>query len=282
MKTIPIVTQNVDRIIRPRDYAPLKDDELLVTSYFRTIQGEGPFAGRNAVFLRLAGCNYGDKSDHCTFCDTSFQFDSGRVISCIDLLVELTHLPGYSPRDILVVTGGEPTLQRNLLNFISMLIDEPEGEVFAAVQVETNGSQAGFFAELASWEEHDDLPERYVRPSLVVSPKASLKANRYAEPAEVVKRLASCFKFVLSADESDPHHTVPEWALEMARSRRQIVYVSPMAVYNKPYAGEVSSAWDHDLINAQATATNYRYAAEYCMEHNLRLSIQQHLFLAVA
>jgi len=278
MKTIPII-QNVDRIIRPRDYDHL-DDKLLVTSFFKTIQGEGPYAVHPAIFLRLAGCNFGDKHDHCAFCDTSFQFDQGKAYDFSELTYELTNIPGYSKSDILVITGGEPTLQLNLLYFIHGM-----DELFKRVQIETNGTQLSFFKEIESHEMAIDFDENvlsYVRPSIVVSPKASQKAGRYAESSELVKQLASCFKFVVTADETDVHHEVPKWALDLSASGRTPVYVSPMAVYKKPYQGEVASAWDRELIDAEATSRNYAYAAEYALKHNLRLSIQQHLFLGVA
>ena len=56
----------------------------------------------------------------------------------------------------------------------------------------------------------------------------------------------------------------------------------PMAVYKKPYAGEVSSIWDTELIDHEATAANYAYAAQYALTNNLRLSIQMHLMTAIA
>ena len=40
---------------------------LQVNSIFYTIQGEGPFAGRPAIFIRLAGCNL-----QCPGCDTEY------------------------------------------------------------------------------------------------------------------------------------------------------------------------------------------------------------------
>ena len=41
---------------------------LEVQHIFPTLQGEGPYAGVPAVFIRLGGCNLA-----CTFCDTEFE-----------------------------------------------------------------------------------------------------------------------------------------------------------------------------------------------------------------
>lgn len=289
------VVQNVDRIIRQRDYDKFGDSTLLVTSFFRTIQGEGPYAGWPAVFLRLAGCNFGDKSDHCQWCDTSFQFDQGKTFNFNELSYELTHLPGYRETDILVITGGEPTLQHNLVPFMI-----GASSLFKRIQIETNGTQPSFFALMQRYEESmyptthvgrakhliaealgEPDADRYVRPSVVVSPKASNKASRTPELAELVQHYASCLKFVVTADPEDPQHEIPDWALSMQAKYGTLIYVSPMAVYLRPYAGEVSSAWDATLIDQEATAANYAYAAQYAMQHGFLLSIQGHLFTAI-
>ena len=137
-----IKTVNIDRIVRRRDFEGHAG--LKVTSMFRTIQGEGPFAGHPSVFLRLAGCNFGDKSPDsaCKWCDTFFAFDKGVDWDLSELLKALTTLEGYAPTDVLVVTGGEPTLQHNLLAFMKMA--RPS---FEAIQIETNGTQAACFAD---------------------------------------------------------------------------------------------------------------------------------------
>jgi organic radical activating enzyme len=260
-----MIIQNIDRAISSRDYAPLGDD-LLVTSYFPTLQGEGPFAGYPAMFVRLAGCNYGDKGLHCKFCDTSFQFDRGTRFSAQQLLATLLHDPGYHEKQVLVITGGEPTLQQNLLPFIVLAAKH-----FQEIQIETNGTQPKFYQKAVEMGVIGMFTS-------VVSPKASTVNKEYPKVHADVMWWATCLKFVVTADPDDPHHTIPYWALNSAK----LVYVSPMAVYKRPYSGEVSSIWDDSLIDREATRCNYEYAAKYAIENQLRLSVQTHLFATLA
>lgn len=265
---IPLVVQNADRNVSARDYA--QPDALAVTTFFRTLQGEGPLAGRCAIFVRLAGCNYGSKTDMCRFCDTSFQLDKASWYSPDRLLVELTELQGYNARDVLVVTGGEPTMQLALLD----LIVKANGH-FAEIQIETNGTQPKFFKEA---EERGLTAKNFVT---VVSPKANERLKKYPPVSPVVTWWASDLKYVLSADPESAHHTIPDAAIDLAAHTNRRVWVSPMTVYRKAYAGEVSSIWDAELVDQEATARNYAYAAAYALKHNLRLSVQVHTLTAI-
>ena len=83
---IPI---NVDRNVSVRDYDDYDAAGLLrMTSLFYTFQGEGPFAGFPAVFVRLAGCNIGAKQD-CKWCDTAFDFDKAAPITGESLITTI-------------------------------------------------------------------------------------------------------------------------------------------------------------------------------------------------
>ncbi len=281
-KTIQIVRQNLDRVVRKSDYAKF-EDELLVTSMFRTIQGEGPYAGFPSVFLRLAGCNFGNKDPDsaCQWCDTNFQFDNGLAWKYDALLEALTTGLGYNKNDVLVITGGEPTLQRNLLPFMKLA-----RKAFKIIQIETNGTQAGFYKELEQWHATQELEVLTEALSVhrgiysVVSPKAVYKAGRIPKPSDVVLRFSGCLKFVVDANPESPHHKVPEWVNDPDMYNIPI-YVSPMARYLRPYSGEVSSIWDQTLIDHETTSKNYEYAAQYAIANNFRLSLQTHLFTAI-
>lgn len=203
---------------------------------------------------------------HTHNCDTGFEFDKGQRYTPEQLLAMLYRDPDYHKSQILVITGGEPTLQHGLLSFIVLA-----SQHFAETQIETNGTQPKFYTAAV---------ERNMTHLFksVVSPKANYQTGKYTELPGDVTWWAHCLKFVVSADPASAHHEVPEWAFKLGKT----IYVSPMAVYKKAYSGEVSSIWDAELIDQEATAANYNYAAQYAMKHHLRLSLQTHLFTGLA
>ena len=115
-----------------------------------TIQGEGPAAGRLAVFIRFMGCNLS-----CSWCDTPYTWDARRH----DLRAETTLMPAEAIADrvaeladgrrpIVVLTGGEPLLQLDQPGFVRLLEllgDGRRGGLLGlglAIHVETNGTVA--------------------------------------------------------------------------------------------------------------------------------------------
>lgn len=79
----------------------MERDSFFVKEIFYSLQGEGRWTGRPAVFVRFSGCNL-----HCPFCDTDFK--GGRAYGEDELIAEIEK---YSPCKFIVFTGGEPTLQ---------------------------------------------------------------------------------------------------------------------------------------------------------------------------
>ena len=78
-----------------------------VNDIFYSLQGEGRNTGRAAVFVRFAGCNL-----RCPFCDT--EFDSYTEMTAEEILEKVSSLhisEGVGVRPLIVLTGGEPTLQ---------------------------------------------------------------------------------------------------------------------------------------------------------------------------
>ena len=78
-----------------------------VNDIFYSLQGEGRNTGRAAVFVRLAGCNL-----RCPFCDT--EFDSYTEMTAEEIVGKISSLhisEGVGVKPLIVLTGGEPTLQ---------------------------------------------------------------------------------------------------------------------------------------------------------------------------
>jgi 7-carboxy-7-deazaguanine synthase len=116
-----------------------------VKEIFKTLQGEGAYSGRVAVFCRFTGCNLwsGREEDRpeatCTFCDTDFVgtdgSGGGKFGSAQDLARAITLAWGDEAKNrFVVLTGGEPLLQVD-----NTLIEAIHADGFE-IAVETNGT----------------------------------------------------------------------------------------------------------------------------------------------
>ena len=168
---------------RREDSAP-GTKRYAVKAVWRTLQGEGAWAGRAAVFVRLAGCNLWSGHDadrerdaersgaHCPrWCDTDFTKEGAAKLSATALVDEVlaaaTNENPRSPIRFVVLTGGEPLLQAD-----AALVRALHGAGFE-VAVETNGT-----LPLARAFTDEDSGE-FVPPDWVVCspklPEAALK-----------------------------------------------------------------------------------------------------------
>ena len=92
---------------------------------FESLQGEGRNTGRPCVFVRFAGCNL-----KCPWCDTDVT--KRFSISLNELLKELKQ---YKAKSV-ILTGGEPTIQKEMPELVAALKEKGYW-----VAVETNGTQ---------------------------------------------------------------------------------------------------------------------------------------------
>jgi 7-carboxy-7-deazaguanine synthase len=88
-----------------------------VMEIYRSVQGEGTLMGVPTTFVRFFACNL-----RCTWCDTKYSWsvkESGtwEVMSPTQVTDEVTRLGARH----VVLTGGEPTLQRELVTFAEFL-----------------------------------------------------------------------------------------------------------------------------------------------------------------
>lgn len=82
------------------------DIRLNVVEIFQSVQGEGANAGCSAVFVRLSNCNL-----NCWYCDTDWNRSESMSVLQIQEEVRKLSKPEDYPNNLLIWTGGEPTLQ---------------------------------------------------------------------------------------------------------------------------------------------------------------------------
>lgn len=98
---------------------------LKIKEIFYSIQGETSSRGLPTVFIRTSGCPV-----RCSYCDTSYAFAGGEVMSFEEILQEVYK---YNPTYI-TLTGGEPLAQPNSFKLLKILSDKGY-----KVSVETGG-----------------------------------------------------------------------------------------------------------------------------------------------
>lgn len=155
---------------------------LVVKSIFKTLQGEGFFAGRPAIFVRLVGCNMwsGYEKDRtrdalqngnacALWCDTDFTKENSQKLSESELLTQI--LAVSDEIRFCVITGGEPLLQLKCCKFLK--------DAGFMVAIETNGTVS--LAESIG----ENTPPDWIVCSPKV-PESRLKLERFDELKLVV------------------------------------------------------------------------------------------------
>ena len=104
-----------------------KHPRVRVTEIFHSIQGESTLAGVPTVFVRFTGCDL-----RCQYCDTEYAFYGGRQMSREEILAEVAKYPA----GFVCLTGGEPTLQKELPQLAQELLDRGY-----QVSLETHGQR---------------------------------------------------------------------------------------------------------------------------------------------
>lgn len=278
------------------------DGKLKITSIFFTIQGEGPFRGTAALFVRTTHCNLA-----CSFCDAFFEegewYTPEEILNLAAIEID-KYFNGNVPdwalnntsqrRMVFVVTGGEPTLQNDKL---FKLLELAEQE-YKWTQIESNGVLA------------PKVPDSTV---VVISPKCSEKVNltdgfkryeatKYLNPNPKSLLRADVLKFIVedNDDFDSPYQTVPDWAHEWHKTTGRDIYISPMNIYKREpikatearqarlegtssleersLYDEIISFWEPDLLDMTANQKNHEYACDYAMRHGYIFQMQLHLF----
>jgi 7-carboxy-7-deazaguanine synthase len=217
-----------------------------VHSIFYTIQGEGPFTGTPAVFIRLAGCNI-----QCEFCDTDYTV--GRSLRSINsIILEVNAVLQQNPIGLVVITGGEPFRQD-----IAPLINALMRQRFY-VQIETNGTlpppQVLF----------NTNPQSRAGPYIVVSPKGS-KVHYDTMHA------ACAYKYVMAHTEVDLEDGLPTKVLGHPCATRVARPPRSIPIYLQPA--------DHQ--NGYQNSLNLKACIRSCMTYGYLLQLQVHKLIGM-
>lgn len=151
------------------------NEVLLIKETFKSIQGEGPFAGQPAYFIRLAGCNLA-----CPLCDTDHT-TKAKSLGVGTIVADVLH--DCPPNHLVVITGGEP-FKQGITKLTKMLLSYDY-----RVQLETNGTL--FIKEFP-----------YDRVTIVCSPKTP-KINENLIP------FVDAYKYVIKGEEFDDKNGMP-------------------------------------------------------------------------
>ena len=219
------------------------DGALQVFRIWKTIQGEGPWAGRPAIFVRLSGCNL-----QCPQCDTDYT--SKRELMPVDSL--MNSILVVCPRTtLIVITGGEP-FRQNIKPFVASLL-----KCGYDVQIETNGTL---------WlDDFENLMNSHLM--IVCSPKtAKVHPN--------ILKFATAWKYVVETGHvgSDGLPTrvlgspcqVARPGMLFHNSTKRRVYVQPL-----------------DEQNEQENRRHQATALSICLNHGYTFCMQQHKLLGL-
>ena len=173
---------------------------MRITEIYESIQGETQYAGLPCTLVRTTGCDL-----RCTYCDSAFAFHGGREMTLPEILAAVRALGA----PLVLLTGGEPMLQREIGGLADLLL-----EAGYRVMIETSGAHAV-----------DSLPAAVVRIIDVKTPASGEGARMRWEVLDAL-RVQDAVKFVVR-DEADYR-----WAADVIRSRglagRTEVLLSPV------------------------------------------------------
>ena len=241
---------------------------LRLVESFLSIQGEGKFQGRAAIFLRFAGCNlncagFGVRTkskktgETLIGCDTARAVFTGHfsyeILSAEQIIARVERLcDGLNFKPVVVFTGGEPLLYAEDQNFVNLLegLDARNFEI----HFETNGTIEVNFAKFPVYKKCKFA----LGVKLANSGVSEAKRINPAALASIIKNAADGFyKFVLK----DPRESDLEQILQVLKIARAEVWCMPMGA------------------DAKELAQNARSVADFAIKHGFNYSERIHVRL---
>lgn len=291
-----------------KHYGYIEKFHLAYSLIFYTIQGEAPFVGKPAIFLRLSGCNRGSKEDRgCAFCDTHFSIDGGSIATPDQMLMELTKeyvkacqdLGVGSPelletqfqhKILLVISGGEPMLQAAALHHLFLMGLPTLKYMFHGIQFESNGDYHSSpealglinFMEEAN-KEHDGYFAIVCSPKGKITPYDSESVELpYAGRLKGVMGDSHVYYRFLAATQEHFNGAYSRIPLAVkSLSHTDNVFVSPITIYKQQPAHNEIAKIETDIA-LEETRANVALAIKLAYQNNLTVSFQAHSYIGIA
>ncbi len=209
-----------------------------ILEVFRSIQGEGPYAGTAQVFVRFFECNM-----HCVWCDTPASIgDTSRKYQDIqgkDLLRQIESL--YDGCHSVSITGGEPLLQQDFLRAFCPALKRARKRAY----LDTNGTLPDALKEIikeidiiamdiklpsstkqrAYWQEHKDFLKIANRKEVFIKAVVSneTSAEDVLKAAKLVAGIDPGILFILQPNYLDMKNGIIEQCAAHQKSCAKIL-----------------------------------------------------------
>jgi len=220
---------------------------LSVEEMFYTLQGEGPFSGVPALFIRMAGCNLA-----CVWCDTQFETRAEIREPVEHILERIRTTTKISERKLVVITGGEP-LRQNIVELVYGLLTSGTDQI----QIETAGTL---------WQESLRPYIATGRIILVCSPKTPKVHPNIEVYCRHWKYIVLDHEGVGAAADGLP-----------AVGTQETTHKSFQQLYRHPgRLDDVTWLSPCDEHDEDKTKRNVARTVKLCLDHGYRLSLQTH------
>ncbi len=203
-----------------------------ILEIFRSIQGEGKYAGVSQVFVRFFGCNM-----HCVWCDTPYSIgDSAKTTgkykeySVEELLREIKSI-GQGSHSV-SITGGEPLLQTEFLKEFLPALKKNRIKVY----LDTNGTLPNELKDLIKdidiiamdiklpsstkqksyWSEHKKFLKTALKKDVFIKAVVSSQTHKkdVSKAIDLVSGIDPDVLFILQPNYFDMHNGVVKKCLE--------------------------------------------------------------------